>query len=175
MKESNSPIILVINLLLIVGVLLYNMMGLIDEKYNQQQIINTLNQQIIKIELEKEKLQSYINTMEDELNHYNQFDIDIAEITGYAPLDPNAVEGMCYSGDPSITASGANVVVGETIAGAKSIPFGTKVWIEGFGWREVQDRGGMITEGKFDIAVNTKKEAYQIGRREVLIVIERTN
>ena len=34
--------------------------------------------------------------------------IEVKEVnlSFYAPLDPNAVEGMCYSGNPEITASG---------------------------------------------------------------------
>ena len=30
----------------------------------------------------------------------------MVEATAYAPIDPQAVEGMCYSGDPWVTASG---------------------------------------------------------------------
>ena len=41
--------------------------------------------------------------------------------TGYAPLDPGAVCGMCYSGDPTVTASGRETKPGVTVAVDKSM------------------------------------------------------
>ena len=45
-----------------------------------------------------------------------------AEVTSYAPLDPDAVEGMCYSGDPSITATGTTVRYGVAAADFSKLP-----------------------------------------------------
>ena len=56
-------------------------------------------------------------------------------VTAYAPLDPAAVEGMCYSGDPTVTASGEAPVPGATVAAAQ--PFRTLLNIEGIGLRRV--------------------------------------
>ena len=92
------------------------------------------------------------------------------ELTGYAPLDPRAIAGMCFSGNPNITASGHRVVIGETVAAGRNIPFGTRVWIEGIGWRTVHDRGGMITDRHIDLAVATQEEARAIGRRQVRVL-----
>lgn len=88
----------------------------------------------------------------------------IMEVTAYAPLDPEAKEGMCYSGNPNITASEEPPVPGETVAAGPDIPFGTFLWIEGIGLRRVNDRGGMITNNRIDVVVETVKEAFQIGR-----------
>lgn len=88
----------------------------------------------------------------------------IMEVTAYAPLDPEAKGGMCYSGNPNITASGEPPVPGETVAAGPGIPFGTFLWIEGIGLRRVNDRGGMITNNRIDVVVETVKEAFQIGR-----------
>ncbi len=104
-------------------------------------------------------------------NELKSFEVKTYEATGYAPLDPNAVEGMCYSGDPSITASGRKVQPGITIAAGPDLPFGTWIWIEGYGWRRVDDRGSKVVNGKIDIAFATRKEAFEFGRRQVTVVI----
>jgi 3D (Asp-Asp-Asp) domain-containing protein len=97
-----------------------------------------------------------------------EFPSFIATVTGYAPLDPNAVEGMCYSGDPNTTASGAKVQANRTVAAGRSIPFGTLLMIEGFDGIifEVQDRGGMIKDDCIDVFMLTRKEALRFGRQK---------
>jgi len=93
------------------------------------------------------------------------------EATAYAPLDPKAVEGVCYSGDPNRTASGTLIQPGVSIATGPSIPFGSWVWIKDLGWRRVDDRGGKIKDGKVDICMVTQDEARKFGRKKVLVVI----
>lgn len=104
-------------------------------------------------------------------NELKSFEVKTFEATGYAPLDPNAIEGMCYSGDPNITASGRRVQPGITIAAGPNIPLGTWIWIEGYGWRRVDDRGSRIKENKIDIAFETRKEAFEFGRKQITVVI----
>ena len=127
--------------------------------------INALEKKIETLEQQIEQLENNINLFLD------TWKLEEYELTAYAPLDPQAVEGMCYSGDPSVTASGARVEVGVTVAADRSIPFGTPIWVEGYGWREVQDRGGAITGDRLDIAVASRGEAYDIGRRTVKVVL----
>jgi len=109
----------------------------------------------------------------------DEWEVQEVEITGYAPLDPHAVEGMCYSGDPSVTTSGAKTTPGVTVAAPPNIPFGTRVYIPSRGMRIVQDRGPAINYTKdgvmqLDICVETQEEALNgIGRRKILAVIER--
>lgn len=91
--------------------------------------------------------------------------------TGYAPLDPKAVKGMCYSGDPTVTASGKKTTPGITIAAPKHIPFGTWMHLEGIGWRRVDDRGQRIVGNRIDICFRTRKEALQWGKRKIRIHI----
>ena len=114
-------------------------------------------------------LRAEMNTVNERIQ--GQFEVKTMEITFYAPLDPDAVEGMCYSGDPKITASGERVIVGLTAAADKSIPFGTRIFVEGFGWRVVQDRGGSIQGDRIDIAVATKDEALRLGRKQAIVLI----
>jgi len=104
----------------------------------------------------------------------DEWQVEEKEITGYAPLDSRAKESVCYEGDPNITASGQPVIIGQTAAAGPSIPFGTKVWVEGIGFRVVQDRGGRIGNGHIDVAVETQEEAFRgVGREKKLVVMQR--
>ena len=102
------------------------------------------------------------------------FEIYTWTATAYAPLDPDAVEGVCYSGDPNVTASGREIRPGITVAAGPSIPFGTWIWIEGFGWRCVEDRGSAIKDGHVDIAMISRQNALDFGRQEVLVIIPKS-
>ena len=119
-----------------------------------------------KLEVKLNDIETRLNKIEDELNKWSVY-----EATAYAPLDPNAKEGMCYEGDPRITASGAPVVPGVTVAAGKDLPFGTELYIRGIGKRVVQDRGAAISRGCIDIAMETQAEAFRFGRRHVLVKI----
>lgn len=128
--------------------------------------LQTLREEIEKIDAKLNEIETRLNKIEDELNKWSVY-----EATAYAPLDPKAKEGMCYEGDPRITASGAPVVPGVTVAAGKELPFGTELYIKGIGKRIVQDRGAAIGTGRLDIAVKTQAEAFQFGRRRVLVKI----
>ena len=73
----------------------------------------------------------------------------------------------CCGKTDGITASGVKAVQGVTVAMNKSIPFGTRVYIEGVGERVVQDRGGAIKGNKVDIFFNNHSDALKFGRRTV--------
>lgn len=153
----------------------------ISENKKQQDELMLMRLQLEEVKVEHGTIDCLLDLVEDyqaEITRLREIldliGIDIYEITAYAPLDPNAVEGMCYEGDPTITASGAKVEAGRTIAADTNIlPFGTKVWIEGFGWREVQDRGGAIKGNKIDIAVDSRAEAFKIGRQNRVVLYAR--
>lgn len=91
--------------------------------------------------------------------------------TAYAPLDPNAVEGMCFSGDPMVTASGIRSQPGVSVAMDSRYAFGTNLLVEGFGPRVVHDRGGAITGQKIDIMVNSREEAMSFGRQALNVIV----
>jgi 3D (Asp-Asp-Asp) domain-containing protein len=105
------------------------------------------------------------------LEIFSRAEIGEFEVTAYAPLGPGAIEGICYSGDPSVTASGLPPIPGETVAAGPGIPFGSKVWIEGLGWRTVNDRGGRITDNHLDAVMATRKDAFAWGRQTVRAVV----
>lgn len=73
--------------------------------------------------------------------------------------------------DYGITASGNFVKEGQTAACPKSIEFGTKLYIEGIGYRVCEDRGGAITHGHLDIYVDSVQEARKLGRKKLKVKI----
>lgn len=68
-----------------------------------------------------------------------------------------------------ITASGKPVEAGVTLAAdLKHHPLGTRIWLEGVGWRTVTDTGGAIKgRDRFDLYVPDIDDAIQWGRRRV--------
>jgi 3D (Asp-Asp-Asp) domain-containing protein len=71
-----------------------------------------------------------------------------------------------------VTASGAYVEEGVTIAAPPSIPFGTRIYIPYFDEvYTVQDRGGDITEGHLDIYYEDLDGALEFGRRDLPVII----
>ena len=93
--------------------------------------------------------------------------------TAYAPLDPAAVEGMCYSGDPAITATGTQAREGIIAVDPAVIPLGSRVWVEGIGWTVAEDTGGAIRGHRVDVFMGSRQDALRWGRRTVLVQYER--
>lgn len=75
-----------------------------------------------------------------------------------------AAADECGKSD-GITASGLKVTEKRTLACPPAFPFGTKISIEGMGEFRCEDRGGAIKGNKFDIYMETKKEAFAFGRQ----------
>lgn len=86
-------------------------------------------------------------------------------ITAYCPC----VE--CCGKTDGITASGEKATQGITVAMNKSIPFGTKIYIDGVGERIVQDRGGAIKGNKIDLYFDSHKKALEFGRKTKQVTI----
>jgi len=126
----------------------------------------------------KERVKQLQQARQDELRKqvdkltewFSTWTEDEAEVSFYAPLDESATEGMCYSGDRTVTASGAPVEIGVTAAAGPDVPFGTVLLIEGIGPRVVQDRGSRIGPGQVDVAVETVQEAVARGREIARVI-----
>jgi len=134
-------------------------------------LMNDINKQ--QVEEYQSKIQSLEMSLDKAMEALNMVDFEVHtwEATAYAPLDPQAVEGVCYAGDPNVTASGMPIEPGISVAAGPDIPFGTWLWIEGLGWRRVDDRGGAIRDGSIDICMITREEAIRFGRRKVTVII----
>ena len=138
-----------------------------EQQQEQLEIIEQLLEEVMMMRQESEEM---LWQMQDWLN---KWEIKPVEVSAYAPLDSRAIEGMCYAGDPNISASGAPVVIGETAAAGPGILFGTTVWIENIGFRTITDRGGRIGNGNIDVAVESREEAFEIGRKTVRVVYQK--
>jgi len=77
-----------------------------------------------------------------------------------------AAADECGKSD-GITASGAKVSEGRTLACPRAYKFGTKIEIDGMGTFVCEDRGGAIKGNHFDIYMETKKQAFAFGRRSL--------
>ena len=71
----------------------------------------------------------------------------------------------CCGKTNGITASGTVATEGRTVA--STLPFGTKIYIEGVGERIVEDRGGGITDGKIDLFMGSHEKALRHGVKKV--------
>jgi len=84
------------------------------------------------------------------------------EATAYTPFDAGVI---------GITANGNPMRRGLVAVDTRVIPFGTRMYIEGYGYAIADDRGGAIQGNKIDLAMDTLEEAFQFGRRPVVVHI----
>ena len=135
-----------------------------------------------EIEVAHDKLREEtekVLTFEEEIQRLNE-ELDVANITiselrskGYKLLYVGDFKlthyccekrkHICGTGD-GITATGTQVTAGRSIAvDPKVIPYGTQVYIEGYGFRIAEDCGGAVKKQHIDIAVDTHDEAMKMG------------
>lgn len=70
---------------------------------------------------------------------------------------------ICGSG-AGVTATGTKITVGRTVAvDPTRIPYGTQMYIEGYGWRTAEDCGGAVKGNHIDIAVDNHNTAMSMG------------
>ena len=70
----------------------------------------------------------------------------------------------CQQFADGITASGTKPVQGRTVA-ANWLPFGTRVYLDGVGWRTVEDRMAKRFSERVDVYFDSHKEALKFGIR----------
>jgi len=69
------------------------------------------------------------------------------------------------------TSIGRKAVVGRTIAvDPKIIPYGSKVFIAGIGWRVAEDTGGDIQGNRIDVLMHTEEQALNFGRKNMYVL-----
>jgi len=72
-----------------------------------------------------------------------------------------------------MTASGKKARNGTIAADPALFPFGTIMYVEGYGYGRVEDRGGAIKGNHIDLFFETHREAQQWGRRTVNVKVWR--
>jgi 3D (Asp-Asp-Asp) domain-containing protein len=87
------------------------------------------------------------------------------KITAYTASSPD-----CGKTD-GITASGVKAKAGITVAASKDLPFGTVLYIDGIGYRTVQDRGGAIGPGHLDLYVDSESSAIKFGVQYLKVTV----
>lgn len=86
-------------------------------------------------------------------------------ITGYTPKCYH-----CCGNTKGITASGVEAISGYTVAADKSIPFGTTLYIEGYGFYIVEDRG-YLGRNVIDIAAPNHDSCYDLTNTGVNVYV----
>lgn len=113
----------------------------------------------------------YIDPTEGIRNNTNNIDtskyryLGQFDITGYTPGCEH-----CCGNIKGITASGVEAIPGYTVAADKSIPFGTTLFIEGYGFYVVEDRGA-FDSGIIDIAASSHEECYTLTDTNINVYI----
>jgi len=85
------------------------------------------------------------------------------------------MEATAYTKSPEegtadgITATGHRVRRGVVAVDPSVIPLGTKLYVEGYGEAVALDTGGAIKGMRIDLYMDTKKEAFEWGRRKVKV------
>lgn len=70
-----------------------------------------------------------------------------------------------------ITSSGKKAKKGTIAADISRYPYGTKMYVPGYGWGEVQDKGTAIQGDHIDIFFPSEKEAKQWGSKYLDVII----
>lgn len=88
---------------------------------------------------------------------------------------PRLMEATAYDPGPrscgkyanGYTANGTRAQKGVVAVDTRIIPFGTKLYIPGYGFAVAADRGSAIRGNRIDLCFDTYREAVQFGRRMV--------
>jgi 3D (Asp-Asp-Asp) domain-containing protein len=89
----------------------------------------------------------------------------LATITAYCHCAP------CCGKAGQPTASGRMPQAGRTIAAPRSVPFGTRVEIEGRVYI-VEDRTAIRYDGRWDVFMSTHRKAKEFGKKKIIVKIK---
>jgi len=129
----------------------------IDFTVEQQQPVETIAMSVETTELEPEPILA---------RESPEVDLETWAITAYCSCD------ICCPGtSDNLTANMSTPLEGVTIAADPSIPFGTRIWIEGLGERTVMDRGSAITGNHIDVYFADHDTAKNFGVQELKVRI----
>lgn len=87
------------------------------------------------------------------------------KITGYTPQCYH-----CCESTAGIGAAGSQIICGYSVAAPWDLPYGTTLYIEGYGFYVVEDRGN-LGENTIDIACPTHDQCYDITKNDVNVYI----
>ncbi|RJE47716.1 hypothetical protein A7K50_03450 [Dehalobacter sp. MCB1] len=96
-----------------------------------------------------------------------------AKVTAYAPFDNKS--GICNDGTASTTATGTTPRIGVAAVDPSKIPYGTQLYIPGYGNAVAEDTGGAMRsyDGiQIDVVMNSYDEAIKWGVRYLEMKME---
>lgn len=129
--------------------------------------IDALNENFISEQNKNTQLQEQLNVANKAISDLKNNEYELVYIGNYK-LTHYCTEKrkhICGTG-AGITSTGTQVTAGRTIAVDPSvIPYGAKVYIEGYGWRVAEDCGGAVKDKQIDIAVDTHSQALAMGTK----------
>ncbi len=95
---------------------------------------------------------------------------DVSNLSFSKKITMNA-SAYSTDGATAYTASGRVAQIGVVAVDTSVIPFGTKLYIEGYGYAVAGDTGGAIKGNKVDLFMNTTKECLNFGRQNVTVYV----
>lgn len=139
-----------------------------DDKYEQ------LLERFEELQKDRGRLEDELNKLKQRIEEFeDQFEIFEFEATGYSPFDDRT--GLNHDGSPDTTATGTRPRPGVVAVNPKIIPYGTIMYIEGYGWGIAEDTGSAIRKRTdlIDLFFYTHDEAYAWGRRTVKVLFRK--
>ncbi len=109
-----------------------------------------------------------------------EFDFDLSQAKRVITCQASAYTAAadeCWPYADGYTATGVKCQVGVVAVDPRVIPLKSKLYIETmdgsfvYGYCSAEDTGGAIKGNKIDLAMNTKSECFQFGRRNVRVYI----
>ena len=95
-----------------------------------------------------------------------------AKVTAYAPTSNES--GICADSNPSVTATGTKPMLGTIAVDPKCIPYGTMVYIEGYGIGIARDTGAALMRYKgtqIDLCMGSHDEAMTWGVKYMTVYV----
>ena len=153
--NTNTKFAMRENMVIVNGIIYDNTHNLLKAPYNYDGYEPVMTQE----EKSREKtLSRFKSRLESAVFPKGKFTVNASAYT--------AAADECGKSD-GITASGVKVKEERTLACPSNFPFGTKIKIDGMGTYVCEDRGGAIKNNHVDIYMETKKEAFAFGRRNL--------
>ena len=144
-------------------------------RLQQEELADELKQQRVLLEQNK-KRQEEEQLLQQELQRWlDTWQVVELEATAYAPYDAGQTGILCHDGNPIVTATGSRPGPGTAAVDPEVIPYGTPIWVAGYGWAEAEDTGAAMRRGKSDLDLFfwTRQEALSWGRKNVAVVLPR--
>lgn len=133
--------------------------------------IDTLKEanELLRYELQKER--DYIQELLEENEALRTIR---ARVTAYSPMDNQS--GICADSEPTVTATGKTPSRGIIAVDPNKVPYGTRIFIPGYGEGVAEDTGGLIRayDGvAIDLVMESYAEAMAWGVQKLDVFIQR--